>query len=204
MGPINTDWFKGSVGLETRVHANLVDFASNITMFPDEKCDLRVENKFQFGVGAGAGAYLGIGEQTWGPRPKTATALFPHTFNHCLIGGDATATTTANVPAATTTAAPLIGARFPKVAEMKTKTMSKKVTYSGVECGITGVINCPASAETYKVHVVTETRITVVPTGVEPVWPETFTAGPPAKTRNFGTEKVVLTSTSGKPKATAV
>lgn len=58
--------------------ADIAEFTTNITAVPegdDEDCSLRVEQVYQFGLGAAAGATLAIGAETWGPAPQVSRQL---------------------------------------------------------------------------------------------------------------------------------
>lgn len=193
LGPFNTEDFKAAIGLETKVYANIADFKTNITVADEDDCDLRVQQAFQFAVGAAAGAYVGIGEKTWGPVPETEIPLFPTTFvDECITRSTAEPKSTGG-----------INARAPQdededAGELTTTTLTREATYTAVECGETGSINCPAHKQTYKEHVATETLVTSVPSGSEAVWPETVTAAA-VSTKGFGDGAVPITSSSGKP-----
>lgn len=70
---------KASAGVGVSVWANIAEFATNITAAPegdDEDCSLKVEQSYQFGLGAAAGATLAIGVETWGPAPNVSCHLF--------------------------------------------------------------------------------------------------------------------------------
>lgn len=189
LGPFDTEDFKGAAGLETRVYANIADFKTNITVFDEDDCDFRVQQAFQFAVGAAAGAYVGIGEKTWGPTPETEIPLFPTTFaDSCIIKSTAEPTTTAVVERR----------QDDEDDELETTTLTREATYSAVECGETGAINCPANQQTVMERVVTETLVTAVPSGSEAEWPETITPAV-VSTRDFGDGAVAMTTSSGRP-----
>lgn len=188
LGSFNTEDFKGAVGLETEVYVNVADFKTNMTVSDEDDCDLRIQQAFQFAVGAAAGAYVGIGEKTWGPRPETEIPMFPTTFaDECITRPTAEPKTTGG-----------IDARAPQDddGELTTTTLTREATYTAVECGEKGAIYCPAHKETYKEHVATETLVTSVPSGSEAAWPETMTA---VSTKSFGESAVPITTSSGKP-----
>lgn len=180
LGPFSTEDWKFAAGLETRLYANVADFKTNITVFDEDDCDLRIQHAFQFAVGAAAGAYVGVGSRTWGPQPETEVPLFPTTFaDECI--------TRAVRPTASPTAS--IEARQDDEEddeddELTTTTLSRDVTHTAVQCGETGVINCPPDKETLIESISEETLVTAVSSGVEPTWPET--TGTAVETKEFG------------------
>jgi hypothetical protein len=52
-------------------------------------------------------------------------------------------------------------------------TMTKEVTHTALLCYTTGLGPCPASMQTLRENVVTETRVVTVPAGAVAAWPET-------------------------------
>ncbi|KAI8963463.1 hypothetical protein F5Y11DRAFT_365057 [Daldinia sp. FL1419] len=182
---------KASAGVGVSVWANVAEFATNITAAPegdDEDCTLKVEQSYQFGLGAAAGATLAIGVETWGPAPNTNIPIYTTTIaDVCAIHGR-TQTTTASTPA--------ISARADE--ELDTTTLTKKVTYTGVGCLTTGLVNCPPDMQTTTKVTSTLTHITAVPSDSEATFPET-TGASVATPLPFGTNAKSVEATSGSP-----
>ncbi|KAF3059733.1 hypothetical protein GL218_04615 [Daldinia childiae] len=182
---------KASAGVGVSVWANIAEFATNITAAPegdDEDCSLKVEQSYQFGLGAAAGATLAIGVETWGPAPNTNIPIYTTTIaDICAIQGR-TQTTTASIPA--------ISARADE--ELETTTLSKKVTYTGVGCLTTGLVDCPPALQTTTKVTSTLTHITAVPSDSEATFPET-TGTSAATLVPFGTNAKSVEATTGSP-----
>ncbi|KAI2775239.1 hypothetical protein F4815DRAFT_487452 [Daldinia loculata] len=182
---------KASAGVGVSVWANIAEFATNITAAPegdDEDCSLKVEQSYQFGLGAAAGATLAIGVETWGPAPNTNIPIYTTTIaDICAVQGR-TQTTTASIPA--------ISARADE--EVETITLSKKVTYTGVGCLTTGLVNCPPALQTTTKVTSTLTHITAVPSDSEATFPET-TGASAATLVPFGTNAKSVEATTGSP-----
>lgn len=189
LGPFNTEDFKAAAGLETRVYANIAELKTNITFGDDDDCDLRVQQAFQLAVGAAAGAYVGIGNRTWGPMPETEVPMFPTTFaGECVTKTKIEPKTTG-----------IVEPRAPEDdSDLTTTTLTREATYTAVQCGETGAINCPANKETYREYAATETLMTSVASGSDATWPATITGA--VNTKDFGKGAVAITSSSGKPK----
>ncbi|KAI1803091.1 hypothetical protein F4811DRAFT_562766 [Daldinia bambusicola] len=182
---------KASAGVGVSVWANVAEFATNITAATDdddEDCLLKVEQTYQFGLGAAAGATLAIGLETWGPTPNTNIPIYTTTIaDICAIQGR-TQTTTASTPA--------ISARADE--ELETTTLSKKVTYTGVGCLTTGLVNCPPALQTTTKVTSTLTHVTAVPSDSEATFPET-TGATVATPVPFGTNRKSVEATTGSP-----
>ncbi|KAK1704671.1 hypothetical protein BDP67DRAFT_548937 [Colletotrichum lupini] len=184
-----------SAGIEVSVFANIAELSTNVTALstPDENgCVLRAVNAYQFALGAAAGASVQIGDRIWGPVPNTQIPLFYTTL------GDACAST--RVP--TTTATSVFASATDKEKrqeELTTTTLSKKVTYTGIECVTIGLINCPPQLQTLRKFVATETFITAVASGVGAVFP-VATKAVVQDVVSFGSNAQSLISSSGAPK----
>ncbi|KAG7057290.1 glycolate oxidase [Colletotrichum scovillei] len=83
--------------------------------------------------------------------------------------------------------------------ELTTTTLSKKVTYTGIECLTMGLINCPPQLQTLRKFVATETFVTAVASGVEAVFP-VATKAVVQDVVSFGSNAQSLISSSGVPK----
>ncbi|KAI2635901.1 hypothetical protein GGS26DRAFT_589568 [Hypomontagnella submonticulosa] len=180
-----------SAGVGVSVWADIAEFTTNITAVPegdDEDCSLRVEQVYQFGLGAAAGATLAIGAETWGPAPQTNIPIFYTTIaDICAIQGR-TQTTTAS--AATVTAR--------AEGDLTTTTLTKKLTFTGTGCLTTGLVNCPASLQTTTKVTSTTTLITSVPSGSEATFSESTGTGF-ATTVPFGDNVKTIDATTGSP-----
>lgn len=180
----------GSVGIETRMYANVAEFTTNVTAVPEDGdgkgCSLQVHQGYKFAVGAAAGASLAVLDHTWGPTPETEIPIFYTAFSTgCAESAKPTSTMTS------------IAARSEAVTLVAT-TITEKVTYLAVDCASPGLINCPATLEKTSKHVTTTTKVTSVPDGSKATWPASNTAATPVM---FGTEAMSMTGSRGKPKS---
>ncbi|KAI1088314.1 hypothetical protein F5B19DRAFT_486056 [Rostrohypoxylon terebratum] len=166
---------KASAGVGVSVWADIAEFATNVTAAPagdEDGCALKMEQTYQFALGAAAGATLAIGAETWGPSPNTNIPIFYTTIaNVCAIGKTTTTTTTVSTPAA---------------------------TFTGIACLTTGLVNCPASLQTTTKVTSTLTYITSVASGVEVTFPASTGTGV-ATPVAFGTNRKSVDATSGSP-----
>ncbi|EPS39687.1 hypothetical protein H072_6528 [Dactylellina haptotyla CBS 200.50] len=179
-----------SAGIEVNVFAHIAELTTSITVTPagDETgCQLRAEESYQFVLGAAAGASIGFQDHVWGAVAQATTPLWATTYTQCAI------------QAAGTTSAPFITAR--QLDDLTTTTtISTEVTYKGVECLSTGMIDCPVSLQ--KTTKVTSeiTLVTSVPSGVEATFPTSVQATI-TSTIPFGTGVNKLFETAGPPTA---
>ncbi|KAI0836991.1 hypothetical protein F5Y06DRAFT_305047 [Hypoxylon sp. FL0890] len=182
---------KASAGVAVNVWANLAEFTTNITAAPEgdeHDCSLKVQQLYQLGLGAAAGATLAIGAETWGPSPNTNIPIFYTTIaDICAIQGR-TQTTTASTAAVT--------ARADE--DLTTTTLTKKVTFTGTGCLTTGLVNCPVSSQTTTKVTSTLTLITAVPSGSDATFPETTGTGV-ATPVAFGANMKTIDATTGSP-----
>ncbi|KAK5653234.1 hypothetical protein OQA88_9133 [Cercophora sp. LCS_1] len=70
-----------SAGVVAEVFANVAEFSTSVTvpLVDNEspaRCDLDLIQAFQFALGAGAGATVGLGTVEWGPVPETVVPIF--------------------------------------------------------------------------------------------------------------------------------
>ncbi|KAI1409236.1 hypothetical protein F5Y13DRAFT_203648 [Hypoxylon sp. FL1857] len=182
---------KASAGVGVSVWANIAEFTTNITAAPqgdDQDCSLRVEQLYQFGLGAAAGATLAIGSETWGPNPNTNIPIFYTTIADICAMQGRSQTTTASTPAVT--------ARQDQ--SLTTTTLTKKVTFTGTGCLTTGLVNCPVSSQTTTKVTSTLTHITAVPSGSDATFPETTGTGV-ATPVPFGANMKSIDATTGSP-----
>ncbi|KAK1538934.1 uncharacterized protein CCOS01_00248 [Colletotrichum costaricense] len=184
-----------SAGIEVSVFANIAELSTNVTALstPDENgCVLRAVNAYQFALGAAAGASVQIGDRIWGPVPNTQIPLFYTTLGDACAGTRVPTTTATSVSASATD-------KEKRQEELTTTTLSKKVTYTGIECVTIGLINCPPQLQTLRKFVATETLITAVASGVEAVFP-VATKAVVQDVVSFGSNAQSLISSSGAPK----
>ncbi|KAI1207670.1 uncharacterized protein F4807DRAFT_173895 [Annulohypoxylon truncatum] len=188
---------KASAGVGVSVWADIAEFATNVTAAPagsddaDDGCALRVEQTYQFGLGAAAGATLAIGAETWGPSPNTNIPIFYTTIaDVCAVQGKTTTTTTVSAATAGVTARADEG--------LTTTTLTSEVTFTGTGCLTTGLVNCPASSQTTTKVTSTMTYVTSVASGVEATFPASTGTGV-ATPVPFGTNKKSIDATTGTP-----
>ncbi|KAH9993274.1 hypothetical protein F4779DRAFT_232923 [Xylariaceae sp. FL0662B] len=181
-----------SAGVEVGVYADIAEFATNMTAAPagdDDDCAVRVQQSYQLGLGAAAGATLAIGIETWGPAPSTQIPIFYTTFlDVCAKSVARTATTTASTASITARAD----------GDLETTTLTKDVVYTGTACLSTGLVDCPVSLQTTTKATSTLTHITAIPAGSDATFPETTGTGV-ASPVPFGTNAVALAATTGSP-----
>lgn len=131
-------------GIEVASVAHVADFITNITYAPNDKdCKLKVEQEYNFALGAIADAsvgvkvpLLGVPMQTFGPVITASTAIFTST----LPLGCAISAAPIVAPSETTVAAN-------ERKDLSTTTLTSEITTSGVSCQSSGVVNCPASTQ---------------------------------------------------------
>ncbi|KAF2001729.1 hypothetical protein P154DRAFT_595775 [Amniculicola lignicola CBS 123094] len=182
-------------GIEVGVFANIAEFITNVTYVPDdEECELKVVENYQIALGAVAGASIQIGDNTWGPVAATSVPIwFTELAAGCAIKGTPKAT-----PIPTVTATPTSAAGNKRQEASETKTITSEVTYTGVTCVSTGLVNCPASLQATSQYISTTTLITFVAEDVDPTFPVTVQDAVPT-TVDFGSSAQKLTATTGSP-----
>lgn len=187
--------FPISVGTEAMVYADLAEFTTNITAVPDgddSGCELRVQQGYQLALGAAAGLTLAIGPETWGPNPSTQIPIFYTTLaDECARSVTRTAAA-AIIPTPTST----LEARAQE--DMTTTTLSTEVTYSGLVCLSTGLVECPASLRSTRKVTSTTTLVVAVPSGSEATFPAT-TRDAVQETIPFATNVKSVDATTGSP-----
>jgi hypothetical protein len=195
-GVIGALAFDVKAGIEVAVFANLAEFITNITRTPDDnECGLKVVQEYNLVLGAVAGASIeidaiGVAPQTWGPVIEGSTAIFTTSLAEaCAI--QRTAKPTQNV----------VSAVGEKRDDLETVTLVKEVTTTGVSCTITGIGNCPVSAQSSTKAVITKTHITAISSGnPTPAFPES-TFDIVRRTVPFGKAVNSIRATSGSPTA---
>ena len=179
-----------SAGVVVGVWADVAQFTTNVTAAPEDSiCELRVIEEYSILLGANVGATLAIDGETWGPTPNTQIPIFYTTLaDVCAVTGTATAAATVADSVAT------LKAR----GDLTTTTISTEITYTATMCLSTGLVNCPVSLQTTMKNSVTKTLVTSVLSGSDATFPATTQASV-TSTIAFGTNKQVITSTSGSP-----
>ncbi|KAI0382369.1 hypothetical protein F5Y04DRAFT_45188 [Hypomontagnella monticulosa] len=180
-----------SAGVGVSVWADIAEFTTNVTAVPegdDEDCVLRVEQTYQFGLGAAAGATLAIGPETWGPAPSTNIPIFYTTL--------ADVCATQRPPQ--TTSAPTASISARAEGDLVTTTTVKELTFTGTGCLTTGLVNCPASLQTTTKVTSTTTLTATVTSGSEATFPDTTGTGV-ATPVPFGANVKTIEATTGTP-----
>ncbi|KAI8633546.1 hypothetical protein F5Y19DRAFT_245122 [Xylariaceae sp. FL1651] len=183
-----------STGTEVLVYADLAEFTTNITAVPDgddSDCQLHVQQVYQLALGAAAGATLVIGLETWGPSPSTKVPIFYTTLAD-VCGETVTKTASPTV----TTPPPSITARAE--ADMTTTTVSEKVTFTGIICLSTGLVECPATLQSTTKITSTKTLVLTVSSGSDAVFPPSTQDTVP-NTVPFAANVKTVAATSGSP-----
>lgn len=185
-----------SAGVEVGVYANVAEFTTNVTASvgdeeDDEDCGLRIEQGYQLGLGANAGASVAFGGHTWGPVPETEIPIFYTTL------ADACAVQKSIPASAAVTSAGALEDRADED-DLESTTLSTEVVYVGVSCISEGLLNCPVSLQTTTKSTTTKTLVTAVPDGEEAVFPESIQSTVPS-TVPFGDGARKLVSVSGSP-----
>ncbi|KAK6530218.1 hypothetical protein TWF694_003582 [Orbilia ellipsospora] len=176
-----------SAGVEVSVWAHIAELKTNVTFAPADQpgCDLRIEESYQFIVGAAAGATVALFDHTWGPAPETSIPIWGTTLTQCAIQ-------------ASVTRGPITARQLGAADDLTTTTISTKVTYRGVQCMSPGLIDCPVSLQSTTKTVTEITLVTSVPSGVDATFPTT-TQTTIAQTIPFGTGVNKLFETAGAP-----
>jgi hypothetical protein len=180
-----------SGGIEVGVFANIAELITNVTVASDDdECDVRVVQGYQFALGAQAGATVMVKTEEYGPAYETSVPIwYTELADVCGIKGKSTPTPT---PAVTPRAI------ANRVAEYTTTTLTTPVTYTGVACMESTLVDCPVSLQTTTQYTSTKTLITTALSGMDVDFPETtFTSVPSIVT--FGSNVQTLTATSGSP-----
>ncbi len=183
-----------SSGVEVGIWADIAQFITNVTLAPNGStsgCELSVEEVYIMNIGANAGVTLAIDTHTWGPTPNTTIPIFYTTLaSACAI------TSSSSIPASTTSAH--LTARAASDTGLTTKIISTTVTYTGIACISTGLLNCPASLQTTSKYTSTISLVTAVSSGATATFPAT-TQTSVASTIAFGVKANSLVATTGAP-----
>lgn len=186
--------FDSSAGVMLGIFTNLANFTTSIANNDDGDgdCDIRIDETYQFALGATAGASVAVGPYTWSNEPETQTPIFFTTLaDICAARGEAS-TTTASV------------STFTKRQDqsLTPTTTTTEVVYTAVGCESAGLINCPASLQTVNEITSTKTLTTSVAVGSDVDWDQTSTTQGPISAIPFGRNvKDLGTPTTGPPKS---
>lgn len=184
-GPVD---FSAGFGVEVGVFAHVAELATHIipgtTGSEKNDCKLGIRQEYTLAVGAAAGATVALLDKTWGPQPATTIPLFYTTLlDACAVQG-----TPGISPTLT-----LAGRQ-----DLESTTTTTEVTYTGVSCMSTGLINCPVSLQKTVVTKVDVTLSTAVPSGEDVTW-GAMSVNAVSSPVAFGTGVKELSGTSGIP-----
>lgn len=195
----NADKLRFGAGIEASAYANVAEFITNITIGDGEasvegdECALRLEQGYQFAIGAAAGATMQLLDQVWGPVPETEIPIFYTAL--------ATGCAASKAPDTTPSVTAPIRERDDGSEDMVTTTTTTELTFSALACVSQGLTNCPASLQTMSTNIVESILTSVVPDGADVVWPESVGKGGVVSPVAFGTNVMSMTASSGKPKS---
>lgn len=206
-------------GASARVFADLARFRTNVTpseeshvlrardeaSYPDD-CRLPVIETYEFGLGAGAGAFVEFDGDTWGPSPSTSVQIFYTTLmSACAVSVTATMSgsesTVSSGSAARRTNPPRLEDRDQ---DLSLTVASTAVTYTvtNILCQSAGLRNCPGSLQSTVQETRTSTYYTSLPSGSEiTALPLTTTTGSIANIQSFGSGANKITASSGSPRS---
>ncbi|KAL3455034.1 hypothetical protein BJX64DRAFT_91251 [Aspergillus heterothallicus] len=188
-----------SAGISAEVFAYVADLhlAVNATTDDEADCALEAIAEYTLAVGAAAGATVAVGEDQWGPAPRTTVPVW-YTTLASVCAGAKTGTTP------TPTSTPRLESRQQSQeedqdeSESTTTTLTTSTAYTLVSCMSTGLANCPANLQSTSSVERTMTTVLTVASGVDAVWPEsTFSTLGGAVA--FGEGVQTLVATSGVP-----
>lgn len=220
---LNKTPFNIEAGIVAEVFANVAEFITNVTgsglssksskpeSSDPSSCNLAVIQEYQFALGAGAGATVAVGFQTWGPMPTTSTPIFYTT----LASACAIRKPTPGIPAPLAPTAPsssssagLLNNIFNRqatpsptpTAPLTTTTLTTTLLFTGQSCKSSGLINCPASLQISSTYLSSLTLITSIPRGVKATFPVTrFSSVPVESAVPFGDGAKKMISSTGVP-----
>ncbi|KAH8692049.1 hypothetical protein BGW36DRAFT_303514 [Talaromyces proteolyticus] len=182
-----------STGIEVGVFINVAEFITNVTTptvsDSNSSCEIQVMEEYRFAVGAEAGATLAVDKHSWGPSPETTIPIWYTTLEACA------AQTT---PSTTSVGAGVTARAARRQNDLTTTTISTAVTYTGVECQSSGLVNCPVSLQSTSTFSITSTLVTAVASGSTATFPATV-QNTVLTTIPFGLNAQTMTATSGSP-----
>lgn len=183
-----------SAGLEVGVFVNVAEFTTNITT-PEvsdssSNCEILVQEEYQFAIGAEAGATVAVDHHSWGPSPETTIPIW-----YTTLGTKCAKQAT---PSTTSVSAVMTPRATRRQNDLTTTTISTTITYTGVECQSSGLVNCPISLQSSLTSTTVSTLTTEVPSGSSATFPAT-TLNTVTSNIPFGFNANTMTVTSGSP-----
>lgn len=210
------DSFDIGAGATATAFADIAHFRTNITPSDttvelkarsdtsySSDCALPVIETYEFGLGAQAGAYVSVLNNTWGPMPSASLQIFYTTlYSACAIHAAATGSGTSGSTSTTAarakrTAPALLEAREDATTSLTMGTATSEYTLTNVVCQTSGLSACPASAQTTIQTTKTSTYTSLVASGVDLTFPATTATSVSPKT--FGTGANSVSASSGSP-----
>ncbi|KAJ4416545.1 hypothetical protein N0V82_006667 [Gnomoniopsis sp. IMI 355080] len=208
------DAFNVGAGATATAFADIAHFRTNITPSDtsvelkarddtsySSDCTLPIVESYEFGLGAQAGAYVAVLNNTWGPMPSTSVQIFYTTlYSACAISAAATASGGANSTETTAieakrTEPPLLEGRDDASSTMGTATT--EYTLTNVVCKTSSLSPCPPSAQTTSQTTKTSIYTSMVASGVDLTFPATTDTS--VSLKSFGTGVRSVSASSGSP-----
>jgi hypothetical protein len=182
-----------AAGIMMEVFANVAEFTAEVKY--DAKntiCALQVVNNYKLAVGAYGGASMEVrlGEayqRTVAAVGSVSTAIFTTTLAEICV-----------LPKATPSGGASVSPIVEKREDLTTTTLTTRIVNTAVSCTITGLANCPVSAQVTTKGTVTKTLITAVPSDWSSVYPQ-VTIASILSTVPFGSAVNKIHRTTGKP-----
>lgn len=160
------------VGMEVAVYANVAEFSTTVKHDSSNMdCGLQVVQEYQFAVGAAAGASVEI----------ALVDISNDTLASASLGAIAEAeiaiftTTLAEICAVQRTQSaiePTVTPSVRKRDDLTETTLTTTITNSAIFCTITGIANCPVSAQISTSTTVVQTTVTAVPSDWDSEYPQ--------------------------------
>lgn len=183
-------------GIEVAAFADVGSFITNITASPsNNNCEIGVVQSYQFAVGAAAGATIDIDTHTWGPVAQTTTPIWYTQLDSACATKEVASIATKS-PQNVTATASRAGKRQQG---LTTTTLTSEITYTGVNCLSTGLINCPVSLQNTSQSTAISTIVTAVPSGATSISFPVSSQNSVSSTVTFGANAVKIPASSGSP-----
>jgi hypothetical protein len=183
-----------STGVEVCVFVDVAEFVTNVTTTTvndsNSTCEILIIEEYQFAVGAEVGATLAVDHHSWGPSPETSIPIWYTTLEEaCAMQA---------TPSMTSEGAKVTARGARRQNDVTTTTISTTVTYTGLECQSSGLVNCPVSLQSTSTFSTTSTLVTAVTSGSTATFPAT-TYSTVLTIIPFGLSAQTMTATSGSP-----
>lgn len=208
------DAFDVGAGATATAFADIAHFRTNITPSDtsvvlkarddtdySSDCKLPIVETYEFGLGAQAGAYVAVLNNTWGPMPSTSVQIFYTTlYSACAIAPAATTSDGSSLTAITAAGAKRTEPAILEAHDDASSTMgtaTSEYTLTNVVCQTSGLSICPPSAQTTVQTTKTSTYTSMVASGVDLAFPATTNTSVSAKA--FGTGAKSVSASSGSP-----